>query len=125
MRDPVCAGEKYAVATMSLNPLIRAPSGPDCDVSRMMTRRMTLVLPLIAEGHHRLNVEQRARACGDECPRNHEARYSPIELISVLLPSNTDRVHAWSIPVIGALSEAVGALMRQGFSVCWPLSSLS
>ena len=39
---------------------MRVPSGPGWDVSGMITRRITLVLALIAERHDRLDVEQRA-----------------------------------------------------------------
>ena len=59
MMRPDLAGEKNAVATTSPSPLMRVPSGAGCDVSGMMTRRITFVLGLTREGHHRLNVEQR------------------------------------------------------------------
>ena len=50
MMRPDFEGEKKAVATMSPRPLIRRSAGPGCDVSGMMTRRMTFVLGLIPNG---------------------------------------------------------------------------
>jgi hypothetical protein len=44
MMRPDAAGEKKAVATMSPSPLMRRPSGPGCDASGMITRRITFVL---------------------------------------------------------------------------------
>jgi hypothetical protein len=43
-------GEKSALSTKSPNPFSRVSSGPGCDMTGMITRRITLVLELTANG---------------------------------------------------------------------------
>jgi hypothetical protein len=50
MSRPGFDGEKNALATTSPMPFIRVPSAAGCDVSGMITRRMTLVERLTGNG---------------------------------------------------------------------------